>query len=709
MNVLEAVLHIFGFPNENDDENKNHNEIKTDHENESEDENENESDNEDEDENDFFSVTENVLDEEEETIFHFLLETTPLGRIFECTPEQTLEEQYRRIVFALMPPEEATHWFSIIMGYIQSGKTRMLFASTLFLARFLNQKVIVILRDFTSDYEQFVFNLETRFLEDIRAELIDAGHPIGSVSDILRVRFMGDVVRHKDGTLTDPTHISECLYDDEGIVVVALANSVQMLALNELLDHAEHRSPIVLIDECDDLLNSTGIRGDQMARLTERARHVIGVSATVFDCLHDDRIASSRVYLLPPPSDYKGIDRFIMNTIDEIPNETKDETVSRLDRDPDLIRFLDSNQTTVLHAGGKSFPMITLIKNERLLANQMDLLEDIRKLYKTSYTIIVYNGKHVALYAPRWNGAGDVRLPCSHKKAQREGDLLLFQRASLQDVLQLLKNNGSSTRFPRILIISCEIIGRGINIVSRDFEWHLTHMFYRPSKTATVPMMMQSMRLAGRYKDNVPLSLFASEKILQDIVTGFQLQQEIVERVVTKADPSSSVVSLLGKESVHPQKMPKKSVFLCKTRRHRTFLPKIDAETDNGWSLERFLQPMAMIQHPLPSVIKNVPPMDKKEFERLTNDKNGMFKKWANVTNQTAIARFMREGLDPHKTYTKEEMTKLCKEYGLNQLKHICTSGVNLTSNKKYGQILLTRKNTYALYPSLIPEFEKYF
>lgn len=534
-----------------------------------------------------------LLDEEEETIFRCLLET-PFGRVFGCTPDQSLEQKHATILSALLPAEEAA--FSMIMGYIQSGKTEILFASTLFLARLLNQNVIVILRDYTGDAEQFLFNLKTRFLEGIRGDMITAGHDIGSVTDVLRVLFAGDIVHHKDESVSDPTHIADALHGGEGVVVVALANDTQILAVNKLLDDV-HSPPFVFIDECDDLMTSTGARGDQIKRLTERARHVIGVSATVFDCLHDDRLASSRVYLLPPPTDYKGIDRFVMNTIDEIP---AGDSTSRLDRDPDLVRLLDSNRTTVMSSGGKPYPMITLIKNERLTADQMGLLRDIRKAYKDDYTVIVYNGKNISLYAPGLPTDGEIRLPSSHRKAKKEEPLLLFRRACVQDVLQLLKNRGGAKRFPRIVIISCEIIGRGINIVSRDFVWHLTHMFYRPSKSATVPMMMQSMRLAGRYQDNMPLSLYATEKVLTDILTGLRLQQEIVGRVVSKADPSVTVVSMLSGESVNPHKMPKRSVFLAKTRTKTKFLPKMDEIMDNGWSMEEFMRPMAMIKMPPP-------------------------------------------------------------------------------------------------------------
>jgi hypothetical protein len=368
-----------------------------------------------------------------------------------------------------------------------------------------------------------------------------------------------------------------------------------------------------------------------------------------------------------------------------------------------------------MNAHGVDYPMIALLKNERLITNQTRLMHNIRERYKKDYSIIVYNGKNVLLYAPRLQGLnGVISLPSRNKKARLKKDgVFVFSRAMIQDVLQLLKNNGGAQRFPRILIISCDIIGRGINIVSRDFVWHLTHMFYRPSASATIPMLMQSMRLAGRYKDNLPLTLHAPENILRDIVTGLQMQREIVDRVMKKAQPDVSATSILSEESLHPAKMPKRSVFLAKTRRHKKFLPKISAEDDDGWTLEEFRQPMAMIQtppHTKPSSSDDaITAMDPKEFHRLTNPKNGMFKKWADVTNQSAIARFMREGLDPYKKYSKKEMKALCKEYGFTNMKHICTKGADSKSNKNYGQIIMLSKGKYMMHPSLRPMFDDKF
>jgi hypothetical protein len=66
----------------------------------------------------------------------------------------------------------------------------------------------------------------------------------------------------------------------------------------------------------------------------------------------------------------------------------------------------------------------------------------------------------------------------------------------------------------------------------------------------------------------------------------------------------------------------------------------------------------------------------------------------------------MRDGLDPRKTYTKKEITTLCKEHGI-ALGHLC--GICVGS-QKYGQIL-HRQSTQNihLHPSLATAFEVYF
>jgi hypothetical protein len=237
-------------------------------------------------------------------------------------------------------------------------------------------------------------------------------------------------------------------------------------------------------------------------------------------------------------------------------------------------------------------------------------------------------------------------------------------------------------------------------------------MFYRPSPAATIPMLMQSMRLAGRYKDNLPLALYATDTIMREIVTGHQMQKELVARVMTKAQPHMPATAIIRGESFHPAKIPKKSVFLAKTRRHQKFLPRISAEDDDGWTLEEFQRPLAMIHTPLPqTTTADAITMDQREFHRLTNPRNGMFKKWANPTDISGIARFMRDGIVPRTKYSKKEITDLWKEYnGDSKIGIACLMNHKMGKGKGYGKIIAKDgKGKYMMYPSLRHAFDRFF
>jgi hypothetical protein len=83
-----------------------------------------------------------------------------------------------------------------------------------------------------------------------------------------------------------------------------------------------------------------------------------------------------------------------------------------------------------------------------------------------------------------------------------------------------------------------------------------------------------------------------------------------------------------------------------------------------------------------------------------------MFKRWSVITNNTAIARFMREGIDPTKEYTKREIMELCNEYNL-RLGNITKKNNN---NHTIGEVMYQKnRNIYCLHPKLIQKFNQYF
>lgn len=653
-------------------------------------------------------------DDEDIAIFRYIYDTTRLSSVLEA---RTIQE-----LAAFFIPENPTT--SLIMGYVQSGKSEIMFAVALFVARLLGVNVVVVLRNYVSDHQQFDYNFRNVFLEDLRGHLRGLGYDI--LDQILPVLSAGSLSRSREHhRLNDPDGVETAMSTGNGAVVIALANEPQLGALVEILDRADEPRPyLMMVDEVDDTAYGSGQGHDFLRALMDRSVHTIGVSATVFDPLHDQRFFASRVRILPPPVDYKGIQDFRKCVIQPL---LADPTISRLERDPDLIRVLDDLRSTILHTSETSHPIMILLKNERLKRKQNDMMNDLIDRYQEDYTILVHNSDASTVYAPgsrlRAIGALGRRL----RPDTRRHGVYYLRRTAIQDILQLLKSQPrSASRFKRIIIISHDIIGRGINLVSRDFEWHLTHMFYRPSINTTVPMMLQSMRLCGRFRDDLTLTLYTEKTALETILRGHQLQREVVERIIRagRDDKAITTADVLRGETFHPKKIPRRSVFLAKTRRANHFLPTVNAEEDNGWSLEEFQRPIAFektmpppppappVQQP-PMEDAEIPPMPANEFHRLTNPVNGMFKRWADPNDRnytTAIASFMRDGLEPQRRYTKREITELWKQYSRkNRLTVASLLSPYMGNSKGYGQILVESNGEYLLHPQLRTAFETHF
>jgi len=426
----------------------------------------------------------------------------------------------------------ASHETPLIIGFVQSGKSEIMFAMALFVARILRVNVVVALRNYVGDHQQFEYNFKNVFLEDLRGHLQNLGHDIPG--EIISVLSAGNLSRSRsDHSLNDPQNIETTLMTENGSVVIALANDSQLGSLQEIVERVD-RPFVMMIDEMDDTAYGSGRTHEILRILMDHSAHTIGVSATVFDPLHDQRFRASRVRILPPSDDYKGVQDFRKCIISPIPFPS---TLSRLDRDPDLIRILDHLRTTTLHTSDEQHPVMMLLKNERLKRNQNDLMDDLIGRYHNDYAIIVHNSDSTTVYAPgrRLFVTGVFRRRL-HEDFDRRG-VYHLRRTAIQDVLQILKSQpGGNCRFSRIVIISHDIIGRGINLVSRDFQWHLTHMFYRPSTITTMPMMLQSMRLCGRFRDDLQLTLYTEQSALDTIMRGHQLQCEAVERIIQSVD-----------------------------------------------------------------------------------------------------------------------------------------------------------------------------
>jgi len=598
---------------------------------------------------------------------------------------------------------------TLIRGCVQSGKSNIMFALCLLYTMCFDMNVVVLLRDITKDYLQFQRNFH-RFLDTFTA-FCDDEEDI----DVPRVWYAGNLRRQKTtGDLLNHTDLVSGIEEGRN-VILCLGNTDQVSAVRDCLDMARDQSDgeevpevICLVDEADQILYREGDRFlPSLDALLERVLHYYGITATIFGTLEDpsERFSTDHVYYLEPPEDYKGINKIRFEHIESVSEKNE--------KDEDLFRFLhdhkDREPFTI--QDGRKHPMITLIKTERLVARQEKLMDDIRRdaVLGSVYTIITYNGTTVRVYSKNLEGRKMI-LPgrMKRKKETRHGDgyIHIFPHAELCYVLDYLIDNGGATLFPRILIISHLLVDRGLNICSSGFEWHLTNMFYRPSKTSSVTSMIQSMRLQGIYRDNIPLTCHVEKSVYESLYRGHMLQEDFFVRLKGNQKPKEemSLMDWVETQTFHKEKIPKRRLF--RQKRFGGRMTCVESE-DDGMDLEEF-QKDRCLGKKKESCGSFTGGMDEKEWRRLTDEQKGMFKKWADLSNDSAIARFMREGLDPVKRYTRKEMSALCHQYRI-QLSHLCNP---IRKKSQTHGFLLQKDETkkeYRLHESLVDAFHQWF
>jgi hypothetical protein len=84
-------------------------------------------------------------------------------------------------------------------------------------------------------------------------------------------------------------------------------------------------------------------------------------------------------------------------------------------------------------------------------------------------------------------------------------------------------------RIKHIVIIGGQMVSRGLNIVSTDYQWHLTHQIYKTSAQSTCAEDIQGCRIFGVYRDNIPTRLYCLQKDINNITQAQHLQERIYE------------------------------------------------------------------------------------------------------------------------------------------------------------------------------------
>jgi hypothetical protein len=556
----------------------------------------------------------------------------------------------------------------LIKGAIQSGKTNIICALSLYYRFIYNYNIIVILRNFTDDYKQYLKAIQ-EFINKGKKEI---------QNEKICIEYSGNIIKTKKNEFKN-TNIFIENFKNETLHCISLANYDQIAKINYCINSLNNPY-IVIIDEVDQLLYTDGeLLKSELQKLLNQSINYIGISATLFEITMDYKFNTLNTFYLLPPKNYKGILDINFNLIEKFNGNFK--------YDECLNKFLNLEYELY-----NNHPFIGLIKTERKIKYQNDLMTYLIEKYKDKFTIITYNGINIKLYSKQLI---DYKIKISKYKKelnQNDNNIHIFNNCSISMILQYLKENGGIYQFPKILIISHGLVGRGINIVSQDYQWHLTHMFYRPSNSCSTETLIQSMRLCGIYNDNISLNCYIDKKNYESLYKGYQLQEDIFNRI-RKTRENINIKEFMIHEKIYKDKID------YKLKNHYKKSITNNILEDTGIHIDEF--------NKYKLDLKKEIMMEEKEFERLTNPINGMFQKWKNANSN--IANFFKNNFDPYKKYSKNEINNLCKQYNLI-LKYLTISSESKTNKGGiYGKILKIENNFYYMYPQLISPFQKYF
>lgn len=402
----------------------------------------------------------------------------------------------------------------LIAGHVQSGKSAVICGLAVYMVKVLKKPVVIVVRNYTADYKQ----LASKFDRNGSFEEFD-----------VLVHYAKDV------------NSNQIFHPNYPAITICLEHQTQLRKLIE--SHRNRPEAFCLIaDEADAICYKQYDDRERIAQFTElwsRAQQFIAITATAFDMLYmESRLDNQSIYQLPVPEFYKGIQhpdfsfgvlpqKFDFNLSNISPS------VAKLSDDMEAF-YLDLLDTPTFELDDGYHPVICLQKTESVIRKQVQSLAALARhpVFGEEFIVMTYNGDGVYLYAPFDIGRTIAETHGADIKLVYLSDIrnvFHYKDLGIHHILQHLKDLNQPDRIKHIVIIGGQMVSRGLNIVSTDYQWHLTHQIYKTSAQSTCAEDIQGCRIFGVYRDNIPTRLYCLQKDINNITQAQHLQERIYE------------------------------------------------------------------------------------------------------------------------------------------------------------------------------------
>ena len=475
-----------------------------------------------------------------------------------------IEKEYGVDVFNNYESVDENNKAFLIIGEVQSGKTNTFMSHNL-MSIVQGVKTLVIVRNLTVDVTQLIKNCNN--MAQKHSQYV--GHKCPKLQ-------AGGI---------------ECLddwFDVQGVTtqLVLLANKTQlgkfMKKWNERSERlgANFLKYNLTVDEADQSLQTEGETIQQhLSDIVGNSNKLFAVTATPNGVMNLETCPNVHNIIrvkIPEGRNYHGFHYLTHMKIEKsngtIPCEDAVENKKRMvinNNNPihKIIKDLDVEDYNEKY----DHPVIFLPKIDRKVQNHEYIAEYLHANTSKNWASIIFNGKGVTIEHVNLNEDDMVIERVRGKKVKMvEGreispNAFYFVGCDIAQGLSLLKGIEEKLGLTHVCIVAGALADRGTNFCDSTYTWHITHQYIEPSTSSTMASMVQSLRICGIHRDNMPLKLYCSKKNHDDLKKEYQLQKDILEDM-EKEGVNIPMSEFMDKKRVHKSRKPSKKSSRNDTR-----------------------------------------------------------------------------------------------------------------------------------------------
>ena len=538
----------------------------------------------------------------------------------------------------------------VVKGFVQSGKTNFIITASAFFKLIGNKDIVIITRNFTDDEIQLQTRID-QFVIDMRKSSIDS----------------------------------------QGKYFINIGNASSLKRLSTQLKGKDY---ILFIDEVDFIDNIGTLTSLQLEKLKRKSYCTLGVSATVMDPLLKVELDETRLIILSKPENYRGIESFVVKTIQNKNTILSWTTADPIIDDPNLTEYLTEfsrKNPYMVDVYNEYHPVDTLIRVSTAIFPNRRLLSYLAETFPTVVSMFFSGGGSIELYLPNImtpiqlsDGKRSVLKSLTTDEGELRGLYHHFIGTSPSQVKQWLYENGGVSNYPRIITLAGQLASRCISYGASNFEfckrenrlwWHLTEMYLCASPSMDQPELMQTagrLCVATPKGDNIPLTLYVQEKVKNDLIKSYWLQEELIDRAQQHHRTIGKPLWLLIQYvKINRKKIPTKLRSLTKCKELDYDLAETK-ECDGGYDMKFYRYD---------TETKSGTRLDEINYEKIKS-----YIRQALTKENTKISIFLNQ-VSLEQSYTKEEIMDLLKNSGYKQPSSMFKSLTTPTT--KYAQCIL--------------------